>query len=156
MTPETIVKLRPDNPPTPSIPTTTVPTTTDLDEMSEVFFKELSNTDDYHARPITSEFNEHDLFKAWQSAINNILSRNIDWRDWRAWRDWQTGRSLHQCFAVYRELYEMELDGHRYVRPTARSQFIEAGTKTLDTFIKQFFRKSQEASELAPTQEDET
>ena len=104
---------------------------------------------------INIKYYKCDLIKAWQSAINNILSRNVDWRDWRAWRDWKGG-SLHQYCAVFSELLEMELDGHRYVRPTARSQFIEAGQKTLDTFIKQFFRKSQEASELAPTQEDET
>ena len=100
-------------------------------------------------RPITSEFNERDLFKAWQSAVNNILSRNVDWRDWR-------GLSIHQYQAVHGELMEMELDSHRYVRPTFRSQFIEAGYNTLDTLIKQFFRKSQDASELALTQEDET
>ena len=148
VTPETIVKLRPDHPPTPSIPTTT-----DMDEMSEVFFKELSNSGQCHLHPITSEFNEHDLFKAWQSAVNNILSRNVDWRDWR-------GLSINQYQVVHGELRNsiMELYGQRYVRPSMQDldQFLIAGYNTLDTFIKQFFRKSQEASELAPTQEDET
>merc|ERR1712096_554433 len=107
VTPETIVKLRPDHPPTPSIPTTT-----ELDEMSEVFFKELSNSGQQRpisTGPITSEFNEHDLFKAWQSAVNNILSRNVDWRDWRG----LSILSIHQYRDVYCELMEMELDGHR-------------------------------------------
>ena len=97
VTPEITVQLRPDHPSSPS-----TPTTTEMDEMSEVFSKELSEVslkemsmpnyylcywcytyhyDACHLSRITSKYNEHDLFKAWQSAVNNILSRNVDWRD---------------------------------------------------------------------------
>ena len=124
-----------------------------MDEMSEVFFKELSNyvqlLSNYgqcHVRPITSEYNERDLFKAWQSTVNNILSINEDWRDWR-------DLSMDQYKVVKDELRNFIME---YVRPSVRNQFVEAGYNTFDTFIKQFFRKSQDASELAPTQEDET
>ena len=154
VTPETIVQLRPDHLPTPS-----APTTSEMDEMVEVFHQELTKWQwQYipHANMphITSEYDEQDLFKAWQSAVNNILSRNVDWRDWR-------GLSMHQYYQVANgELKSsiMELYGQRYVRPSLQDldQFLIAGYNTLDTFIKQFFRKSQEASELAPTQEDET
>ena len=36
-----------------------------------------------------------------------------------------------------------------------RCQFNKAGYNTLDTFIKQYFRRSQDASELVSTREDE-
>ena len=144
-TPETIVKLRPDHPPTPSIPTTT-----DMGEMSKVFFKEVSNHVQHMAMsidgPITSEYNERDLFKAWQSTVNNILSINEDWRDWR-------DLSMDQYKVVKDELRNFIME---YVRPSVRNEFIEGGYYHLDTFIMRFFRKSQDASELAPTQEDET
>ena len=53
----------------------------------------------------------------------------------------------------------MELDSHKYVREDKiyiyRNQFYVAGYNTLDTFIKQYFRRSQDASELVSTREDE-
>ena len=162
VTPEKIVQLRPDHPPTPS-----TPTTTEMDEMSEVFFKELSNYylkryyTPHHGHcdvpPITSVYNERDLFKAWQSAVNNIMLRNVDWRDWRSLSTIET----YQFKVVNDELMNsiMELNGHKDVREDKiniyRNQFYVAGYKTLSTFIKQFFRKSQDASELALTPEDE-
>ena len=162
VTPEIIVQLRPDHPSSPS-----TPTTTEMDEMSKIFFKELSEVFnktfsslsseqlyDYYLcygdlSSITSKYHKHDLFKAWQSAVNNILSRNVDWRDWR-------GLSMVEPYykVVKDELMNsiMELGVSEYFY---HYQFNKAGYNTLDTFIKQYFRKSQDASELVPTREDE-
>ena len=82
-----------------------------------------------------SEYIERDLLKAWQSAVTNFLSRNVDWRDWR-------GLSRDK---PYYDVFQDELRNSSTIK----------GTKALDTFIKQYFRESHDASELAPTQEDE-
>ena len=130
MTPETIVQLRPDHSPTPS--------TTEMEEMSEVFLKQFSNrqrsgnSDMAPMALIASKYIERDILKAWQSAVTNFLSRNVDWR----------GLSRDK---PYYDVFQDELRNSSTIK----------GTKALDTFIKQYFRESHDVSELAPTQEDE-
>ena len=98
---------------------------------------------------ITSEHNECDLQKAWQSAVNHFLSRNVDWWDWRHL----------SMFEPYYKVVEDELMNSFMELGVSelfyRYQFNKAGYNTLDTFIKQYFRRSQDASELVPTREDE-
>ena len=167
MTPETIVQLRPDHPPTPN-----TLNTANMNELTEEFFKELSNllcSELYSTfKPhITTQHNKCDLIKVWQSAVTKYLMRDAD--EMKVCSNNYYGQESGDCSSFssglrnsLRELIDQKGPEFSYLYKDGVTNlaFYMAGQNTFRTFYMQYFRMSRssgppDVSELAPTQEDE-